>query len=244
MYLTKPEIMRLMNIYGISQREILLILANILTTDYTSLFFAKNIQISDEKYRIFLEFLKRHSKGEPIAKIIEKKEFYGIEFKTTLDTLDPRPETELLIDLFRETYSETNESIEVLDLGAGTGCVGLVILTLYPAAKCTFVDIDEKALNIAKYNASKLNLGSRSTFIKSNWFSEITERFDAIITNPPYVPDWYNLSGGALYDPPIALFGGEDGQRDVQIILGEAVNYLKCNGVLLMEGLDFQARHY
>jgi release factor glutamine methyltransferase len=213
-------------------------LAHILATDYTHLFFAKEIQLSDEEYRKFLEILKRHSEDEPIAKIIGKKEFYGIEFRTTGNTLDPRPETEMLIDLFRDTYPDDGIQLEILDLGAGTGCIGLTILSLYPEAMCTFVDIDEKVLDVARYNAEKLDLKDRSIFIKSDWFSDVKGQFNAIVTNPPYVQDGYDLKGGVLYDPPLALFGGPDGQRDVHTILMAASNYLKPNGVLIMEGMD------
>ncbi|MDR1289492.1 MAG: peptide chain release factor N(5)-glutamine methyltransferase [Holosporales bacterium] len=244
MILNKSDLVGLAESFGIPPRETLLLLAHILSTNYTSLFFAKETHIPDVDYRTFLDYLRRHSTGEPIAKIIEKKEFYGLEFKTTRDTLDPRPETEKIIDLFREGYPDTTVSLGILDLGAGTGCIGITILSLYPAAECTFVDIDEKALNIARYNSENLGVSSRSKFIESDWFSMVEGKFDAIVTNPPYVREDYDLRGGTLFDPPLALFGGFDGQRDVHNILRSATKYLKTNGILIMEGLEISGLPY
>ncbi|MDR2598222.1 MAG: peptide chain release factor N(5)-glutamine methyltransferase [Holosporales bacterium] len=239
MNLHRSDISKLAHTYGIPSRETLLLLAHVLATDYTSLFFSNKIHISEDEYRIFLDCIKRHSIGEPIAKIIGKKEFYGLEFKTTRDTLDPRPETEMIIDLFREKYPDDSAHLDILDLGAGTGCIGITLLTLYPRATCTFVDIDEKALAVARYNASALRLLSRSSFTLSDWFSNIeSRRFDVIVTNPPYVRDDFELKGGVLFDPPVALFGGPDGQRDIHTILRQSPIYLKENGVLIMEGLE------
>ncbi|MDR1476068.1 MAG: peptide chain release factor N(5)-glutamine methyltransferase [Holosporales bacterium] len=243
MILSRADIIALSNSHSVSEKDALYLLAFVLNLSYTSVFFERNLNIPNDKYNIFLKFLERRSVGEPLAKIIEKKEFYGIEFKTTKNTLDPRPESELLVDTFRRYFPDENACLEILDLGSGTGCIGLSILTFYKASKCLFVDIDEDALAIATQNAESLGLSQRSQFVISNWFSNIIGRFDVIVSNPPYVAEDYELTGGAVFDPKISLFAGKDGMEAIHSILMDAPSFLKSDGKLILEiGFDQRAK--
>ncbi|MBQ7524500.1 MAG: peptide chain release factor N(5)-glutamine methyltransferase [Alphaproteobacteria bacterium] len=237
--LSKAKLLTLATQEAVSQKDALLLLAFILKTAYSRLFFEKEFLVSDLELTCLKSFLSRRGKGEPIAKILQRREFYGAMFKTTRDTLDPRPETELIIDLFREHYLATQAELQLLDLGAGTGCIGLSLLRYYPNARCCFVDISEKALDVAKDNAEALGVWERCSFIKSDWFENVSGSFDAIVSNPPYVALGYNLDVETAFDPPVALFAGSDGMSAYARILPQAPSFLKPDGLLYLEiGFD------
>lgn len=233
--LTKTEFHDLATDYHVSYHEALLLLANVLKIEYSKLFFKKTYNISKKHYKKLQLFLSRRTKGEPIAKIIEKKEFYGFKFKTTRDTLDPRPETELLIDLFKSYYLDISANLRILDLGSGTGCIGITLLKIYNNATCCFADISANALKVAQRNAETHQVQNRSKFLISDWFSKITEKFDAITSNPPYVAINYALDQETIHDPKIALFAGDEGMDAYKIILPNASKYLNPSGLLLLE---------
>ena len=217
-------------------KEALILLADILERTYTDLFFSKYVEINNEQLCKFQSYVQRRLSHEPIAKILGYKEFYGIKFKTTENTLDPRPETELLIDLTKK-YFEKNEKFNVLDLGCGTGCIGLTIATTFPNSNVDLCDISIKALEVTEYNMHSLHLKDRCKLIHSNWFENINNKYDLIISNPPYVANSYNLDADTLYDPDIALYGGIDGLDAYYNILSRASKYL--NKLLILEiGFD------
>ena len=233
--LTKQELQNLAMNHRISYHEILLLLSHVMNVEYSRLFFEKSYDISEDDYKNLHRFLSRRNEGEPIAKILETKEFYAFSFKTTKDTLDPRPETELLIDLFKRYHLDNSQSLQILDLGAGTGCIGITLLKFFPNAVCCFSDISEKALSVAQENATRHQVLNRSEFVQSDWFENINKKFDAIISNPPYVATSYELDRETLYDPEIALFAGNDGMDAYRNILPNASKYLKLDGLLFLE---------
>lgn len=145
--------------------------------------------------------LRRRCNGEPLSKIIELKEFWKYKFKTTNTTLDPRPETEFLI----EHIGFKPRSI--LELGVGTGCVLLSVLKEFPKAKGLGIDVCENALSVAKENAVFLNLEHRARFLRNDWANCLSGEYDLVISNPPYVNKALELSPETLSDPDIALFG-------------------------------------
>ena len=210
----------------INRKEAVILLADVLNKTYSEVFFGKNIKITEEQFLKFQSYVKRRLLHEPIAKIIEYKEFYGIRFKTTKDTLDPRPETELLIDLTKK-YFDQNEKFSVLDLGCGTGCIGLTIAKIFSNVSVDLCDISKKALEITKYNMKSLNLENRCNIIHSNWFDNIHTKYDLIVSNPPYIANDYKLDADTLYDPDIALYGGINGLDAYYNILSNASKYLK-----------------
>ncbi|MDR1234286.1 MAG: peptide chain release factor N(5)-glutamine methyltransferase [Holosporales bacterium] len=235
MLLTKFHIAQLAKCYRVTEKEILILLGSIIEKDYTSLFFEKNFQITDADLQILLKYIERVALGEPISKIIQQKEFYGIKFKTCSDTLDPRPETELIVDLFMKYFPDKTGHYEIMDLGAGTGCIGLSILSYYKNSVCLFIDIDDKALAVAQHNANALTLVKLCKFQKSDWVSEVVGEYDAIVSNPPYIADDYELPAEVLFDPRIALISGKDGMDAHSTILSTAHLFLKKNGILFLE---------
>jgi release factor glutamine methyltransferase len=239
MILTKDEITKLSLQYEVSLNEALLLLSDVLKETYTALFFKKNIDISNLNFKIWKSYLKRRSKDEPIAKITQKKEFYGIEYKTSQYTLDPRTETELIIDIFKKYYKNLDENLSILDLGSGTGCIGLTILSIYKNANCEFVDISAKALNVARKNAIFLNLFDRCNFTVSNWFCNVVECYDVIVSNPPYVSTKFKLEKETRFDPKISLYSKNDGMEAYEKILPNAHTFLNKNGKFIIEiGFD------
>ncbi|AML53133.1 peptide chain release factor N(5)-glutamine methyltransferase [Falsihalocynthiibacter arcticus] len=174
---------------------------------------------------------------QPVSQIIGLRAFYGRDFRVTPDVLDPRPDTELVIDLALERPFE-----RVLDLGTGTGCI---LLTLLAETKATGLatDVSTAALDVARGNAEALNLTSRTEFITSDWFADIPpQAFDLIVSNPPYI------SAQAMqtlapevrdWEPHGALTPGGDGLGPYQILTQNAPRYLVPNGRLIVEiGFD------
>jgi release factor glutamine methyltransferase len=235
MVLTQSKINELSRCYNVDAREILILISHIATLPYSSVFFNKELLLSEENHTTLVRFLRRRSTGEPVAKIIENKEFYGIDFKTNEQTLDPRPETELIVDLFRRYFKDESQALEILDLGTGTGCIGLTILSLYPRSVGSLIDLDERALDVCKHNADQLKLQDRVSLIQSDWFESVRGIYDAILSNPPYVCDDDELSDGAKFDPKLAIFGGVDGLSAYREIIPEAHRFLKPGGKLIIE---------
>lgn len=179
--------------------------------------------------------VERRLNREPVAKIIGYKEFWGRDFKTSKDTLDPRPDSETLIECILDG---TSGGLSILDLGTGTGCLLLTLLSEIEGATGVAVDMSELALKVAQENADNLDLSSRVKFIKTNWFENIDDKFDIIISNPPYIPtrDIKSLELEVKeYDPMSALDGGVDGLDDYRKIIAQAKNYLKENGKIFFE---------
>ncbi|MFP4313257.1 MAG: peptide chain release factor N(5)-glutamine methyltransferase [Alphaproteobacteria bacterium] len=183
--------------------------------------------------------LSERLRGKPLSKIYGVAEFYGREFITSEDVLDPRPESELIVDIAVDNY-KTYPPERILDLGTGTGCLILSLLHVFPAAQGMAVDKSDRALSIARQNAEKHNLESRVRFIESDWWEGINvdERFDMIVSNPPYIqskviPDL--LPEVREYDPILALDGGEDGLQAYKEIFSRLFSHLKPGGKALFE---------
>jgi len=187
--------------------------------------------------------MRRRLAREPIDHILGWREFFGRRFTVTKDVLSPRADTETLI---REALSALAniEKPHILDLGTGSGAIGLTLLAERPDAILTATELSDKALEIARENAKALNLEDRVTFSQGSWWSAIDPnmKFDAILSNPPYIDAKAMLeleTEVADYDPAMALEGGEDGLRDYRIILGHAANHLMVGGWLGLEiGFD------
>ncbi|MBP3722861.1 MAG: peptide chain release factor N(5)-glutamine methyltransferase [Selenomonadaceae bacterium] len=195
--------------------------------------------IKENDAKLFKDALNRRKAGEPLAYILGKKEFYGKEFFVNKSVLIPRPETELLIDLIKE---HTNDEIKILDLCAGSGCIGLTLGSELPLSKVTLSDVSKDALAVIKKNALILGLENKVKLIVSDLFQNISEKFNVIVSNPPYIPsrDILGLETSVRdYEPKLALDGGADGLMFYKKIIPTAKKFLLPKGKIFFEiGFD------
>jgi len=181
------------------------------------------------KFEIMVE---RRLKGEPVAYITGFREFYGVEFKVTQDVLVPRPETELLVDLALERVPEQG-AFRVLDLGTGSGIVGISIARHRKRTTVTAVDKSPSALAVAKQNGEKLE---NIRFLESDWFAALQgEKFDLILSNPPYIAEGDEHLANLKFEPALALTSGRDGLDAIRSILEAAPSHLEPGGWLFFE---------
>ena len=191
---------------------------------------------------------KQRAEGHPVAYLIGKKEFFNIELKVAPGVLIPRPETELLVELTIDHVRSSGKKIpKILDLGTGSGAIGLALAKNIPKAQVTCVDVSAEALTIAQENAGLLNLNSVK-FIQSNWFEALATTlssedgvFDVIVSNPPYIPagDHHLSMGDLRFEPNSALTDDHDGLMAYRAIFKEAPAYLAADGFILVEhGFD------
>ena len=185
----------------------------------------------------------RRVQGEPVYRILGRRGFYGLELKISKDTLDPRPDTEVLVDLVLDLVRDRKDvELDILDLGIGTGAICLALLANLPRARGTGTDIAQGALDTAVANAALNGLSDRFSATRSNWFENLSGRYDIIVSNPPY------LSSDIVptldrevreYDPLVALDGGADGLDAYRAIAQGARERLKPDGIIAVEtGFD------
>lgn len=180
--------------------------------------------------------MERRLTGESVARIIGEREFYGLAFGLSSATLEPRPDTELLVDLALKALPQGGS---LVDLGTGTGCIPISILANRPDATGLATDINLDALAMAKTNAARHDVTERLNFAQGSWFDAVgTERFDLILSNPPYIASNVieTLSAEVReFDPMLALDGGPDGLAPYRVIAQSAADHLKPDGQVLVE---------
>ena len=184
----------------------------------------------------FRALIVRRAAGEPVAYLTGTREFYGRSFNVTPAVLIPRPETELLVELALARLP-AGATRRVLDLGAGSGCVGVTVAAERPQTQVTLVDTCTGALDVARANAAQW-AAVNTTVLQSNWYAELGDaRYDVIVANPPYVADGdVHLQQGDLrFEPRTALAAGADGLRDLRQIIAQAPGHLYRGGWLLLE---------
>ena len=184
----------------------------------------------------FTAWLERRRTGEPAAYILGRREFWSLELDVTPDTLIPRPETELLVELALG-HLPADRSLDVADLGAGSGAIALALAVERPMARIVATDRSPAALAIARGNARRLAIGNVE-FRQGDWCAPLAgERFDLIASNPPYVaaadPRW--REGELRFEPPAALVSGADGLDALRAIILQVPDHLKPGGWLLLE---------
>jgi release factor glutamine methyltransferase len=184
---------------------------------------------------------------EPVYRILGSREFYGLDLKLSSGTLEPRPDTEVLVDALLPHLRHRialQGTAEIVDLGTGTGAIALALLAECPEAKAIGVDISEDALSTAAANAARLGLGERFSTRVGPWFAQTPECFDVIVSNPPYIRTEVLESlepEVANHDPAAALDGGPDGLEAYRAIAQDASAHLKHGGVIGLEiGFDQQ----
>lgn len=186
---------------------------------------------------------QRRVQGEPVAYIVGEKPFWDMRLKVTKDTLIPRPETELLVEKILERYSASS-CLSLLDIGTGSGAIALAIARERPNWRITALDVSAPALMIAKENAKQYKVDTIS-FIHSDLFSVVQERFDVIVSNPPYIKeqDEHLTQGDVRFEPLLALVSGAQGLDIITRIIREAPNFLHPQGLLAIEhGYDQAAK--
>ncbi len=214
------------------------LLAHVLDVSPEGLFLHLEIPVSDQQAGQFLGLVQAHAQGKPISRIIGTREFWGLTFMLSNDTLDPRPDSESLIESVIKYYPDKEKSLRILDLGTGTGCLLLSLLHVYPRAEGVGVDCVPGALETAGANAVNLGSSARTTFVDGPWTHNVTGDFDVIISNPPYISteDYANLSKNVKeYDPKIALLGGHSGLDCYHDLSKELCKFLKRDGRIFLE---------
>lgn len=186
----------------------------------------------------FQALVERRAAREPMSHLTGRREFWSLEFSVTRDTLDPRPDSETLVETALGELADRNAPLSVLDLGAGTGCLLLALLSELPAARGIGVDIDPAAVRVARGNAARLGLAGRAEFAAGDWGRALDGRFDLIVANPPYIPT-AAIAGlqreVARYEPRRALDGGADGLDCYRALAGDMARLLAPRGAAVLE---------
>lgn len=214
---------------GIDAREARLLLAEVCGFSQASLAASPEQEIPFEVENVFLDLVEKRKSGIPVAYILGRKEFYGLELAVNPSVLIPRPETELLVDLALE-----GRPASLLDLGTGSGAIAIAVKFNSPGTRVVAVDADAAALVTAKRNAAKFNLDI--DFRHGRWFEPVAgERFGLIVSNPPYVADGDPHLGALRFEPRGALVAGPEGLDSIQEITSGAGALLLPGAWLLLE---------
>lgn len=197
---------------------------------------SEKILTADEIAR-YENLIERRAEKIPVSYLVGVKEFFGLNFAVTPDVLIPRPDTEILVQCAIEFLQSADEKI-FLDIGTGSGAISVSILKFCKTAQAVAVDISEKSLEVAKFNAQKFNVDDRINFLHGDLFEPVGDKkFSAIISNPPYIPtaEIKNLQAEVLSEPATALDGGADGLNFYRRIISQAKNFLLPAGFLAVE---------
>ena len=180
----------------------------------------------------FLALCQRRVAGEPVAYLTGRKEFYGLPLQVDARVLDPRPDTETLVDWALEVIAP-QPSPRVVDLGTGSGAIALALQSQRPTAQVLAVDASADALTVARANGEQLGLAVQ--FQQANWLADVEGPFDAIISNPPYIASADPHLAALTHEPLQALASGADGLDDIRAIVSQAAQHLTPGGWLLLE---------
>lgn len=214
-----------------------LLLQHVTGLDHAALISNSSAELSASEAERLSKLVFRRAVGEPVHRIIGRREFYGHIFDISPDVLDPRPETELLVDLIIADH-DGDAALHFADIGTGSGAIGISLLKAFRFARCCAIDISGQALDQAWHNAKLNGVGERFDTIRSDYLSKIRLVFDFIVSNPPYIRtrDIDRLEAEVrLHDPHCALDGGVDGLDAFRIILRQAATRLRTGGRLYLE---------
>lgn len=217
------------------------LLGHVLSKNRICLIINRNEEINDEKIKKYKEFVDRRKKGEPVAYIINSREFYSYDFYVEKGVLIPRPDTEILVEeVVKRTKSLKNPII--VDVGCGSGAISITLAKEIKDSKVYALDIMDTPIKVTSINAKKLEVDDRVEIIKSDVFSNLPDNLknnvDVIVSNPPYIRKEVIptlMVDVREYEPFEALSGGEDGLVFYKRIAKEALDYLKQDGILAFE---------
>ncbi len=203
-----------------------------------------DIRISEQvmtalQLTLLAQWQQRRLAHEPVGRIIGERGFWTLDLDVTQDTLEPRPDTETLVELVLATFSGRRDTpLTFCDLGTGSGAIVLSLLSEWPHATALATDMSFAALQTARGNAVKAGLQKRVSFVCGHWMSALNTKFDVIVSNPPYIPtaQCAQLAPNVRnYDPLLALNGGADGLRNYRLIAQQAQHCLKAGGCVSVE---------
>lgn len=220
--------------------DALILMTSALAFSKEQVIFNPDLELAQNQQSAFFDLVVRRAEREPLSQIIGKREFFGEDFLVTSDVLDPRPDSESLIELVLKNFQDKNQKLRILEVGVGSGCLIISLLKAYKMADGIGVDISEKALEICQKNVESHHLQNRLKLLKSDLFSILnsSEKFDLIISNPPYISsqEIETLEPEVrLFEPRGALDGGLDGLDFYRRIAAEAKNFLNQNGKIIIE---------
>lgn len=244
----KPEVEKLKTLgFKTASLDCRLLLSQILEKA-NPVYTHEQVNISKNEIINFQTLVKQRQKGKPVSRILNKRNFWKREFMLNGDTLDPRPDSEILIEAVLEYFPSKTQLLKILDLGSGTGCLGLSLLEEYEDSLISFVDVSKKSLEIVKKNSHQFWLKGTLKYIHLDWRThdwdtqllniEENKKFDIIVTNPPYIPsnDINFLEIEVRdYDPILALDGGNDGLNAYRSIIPRLKNLVKSDGKIFVE---------
>ena len=220
------------------------ILADVLKISRVNLITNQNTSLNQEQEDLFAKLIKRRKQQEPVAYILNKKEFWNESYYVDKRVLIPRPETEILIEMLLKKVKDKSKAFQILDLGCGSGCLLISCLKEFNKSLGLGIDISSLALEVAKKNIQSYKINSRAKLLKLDLFKlDIKKKFDFILSNPPYLTssEYRNLSKDVKdYEPKQALVGGFDGILYYKKIISFSKSSLKKNGFLALEIGDGQ----
>ena len=214
-----------------------ILLSNSIKRDKKHIILNPKEVLNSEQLGKFKNLIERRKKGEPIAYLINKKEFWKDEFFVNKDVLIPRPDSELIIEQVLKIYSK-DDQLQILDIGTGSGCILLSILKERSNFYGTGIDISKKSINVSKFNAKQLNLTNRVKFFHSSVDNFNNGKYDIIVSNPPYIEQLslkYLEKDVVNFEPKLALSGGFDGFSKIRKVINKASNLIKKNGKFILE---------
>jgi release factor glutamine methyltransferase len=219
------------------------LLMRFLKTDRLELLTHPERSLTEREAAGFARWVERRRRGEPVAYIVGEKEFWSLVFHVSREVLIPRPETECLIEEVLERYGRETGGLRIIDIGTGSGAIGIALARELPASRVVATDISQGALEVASLNAVAHGVADRMEFLHGDLFASAPGTFDLIASNPPYIPDEiYPLlpAGIREFEPRQALIAGPDGTAFHREIIREGAHRLKAGGWIFLEIGDGQ----
>ena len=214
-----------------------LLMSKIFEKDRKFIILNSNKKLSEEKLEQFNCLINKRSKGEPIAYLLKKKDFWKYEFYVDKGILIPRPDSEVVVDQILK-LTNNKDNLRILDIGVGSGCLLLSVLKERKNFHGVGIDISKKCIDISNINASKLEISNRVKFFKSDVDNFRFGKYDLIISNPPYIKklDFNNLKKDVInFEPRLALYGGLDGTSEIRKVINKSSELIKKNGKFILE---------
>lgn len=221
-----------------------LLLARVLGVGREYLTMHADAYLSDAEIMAYEMLIERRAAREPMAHILGQREFWSLTFRVTADTLDPRPDSETVVEAVLQYVPNKNARLMIADFGVGTGCLLLSLLSEYPQAHGLGVDISQAALEVAQKNALALGLAARTHFHHTSWGENVHGRYDILVSNPPYIRegDMEALEPEVTdYEPHTALVAGTDGLDAYRALMPDVKRLLARQGIAVLEFGEGQA---